>query len=389
MAIEKDDLDLAFDAAVTEVEAGDTGGDAGLDAAILDAGQVNTATESIANDLKIDATGRAHAKDGKFTNKPAAEQATDTGQPAAPVVDPVTPATDAAPATTLQPHTHWTPALKAAFPTLSPEIQKALLDREADMDKGRTEWSSKAEEYNQLQKLFAPYQQRWAMDGMTPASAVNALLSAQAAIERDPIQGFSYLLQRFGRGNEAQVLQTLARNYGLALTQSDNQGAAPTQGQPPAQAAPTAQEIDAQVQKALQAREAEAAQASMRKEVEAVRTNPKNLYFENVKDKVAALAVQAVNKGDKRSYGEIVQAAYDEAIWADPTVRPLLLQAEQKARDEAAKAAAAAKAEAAKKAAVSVTGSPQAPPARAPSTNRNLDAEIDAAINAAYEGARA
>lgn len=388
--MQKDDLDLAFDAAVTEVEATEPD-DKALDAAILGAEQAVDTTQPVADDYKVDATGRVHAKDGKFAPKPgetSAEPAPST-EPAA--AQPVTEAATAA--TSFQPHTHWAPELKAVFADLSPAAQKALLDREADMDKGRTEWAGKAEDYNRINKVIAPHMTSWQREGVTPDVAIGRLLAAQQAIEANPIEGFTYLLQRFGRGNEADVLAQLASQYGLALVEGDNQGTQQHEGYQPAQAAPTAHQIEALVQErvtnALQSREAEAQQANLLKEIEAVRTSPKNLYFENVKVKVAALAQQAWDSGDRRPYREMVQDAYDQAVWADPTTRPLLMQAEQKQRDEAARAAAAAKVEAAKKASVSITGSPQAPPARAQSTNRNLDAEIDAAINAAYAGDRA
>lgn len=339
---------------------------------------------------RIDATGRAHDEKGRFASKPK---------------DETTPSTDVKPAETagkLMPPASWAPEAKAAFLEAPEHVQKAMLKRTEEMETGQKEWATKAEDYNRIQKTIAPHMTAWQREGVSPDVAIGRLLAAQSAIERDPVEGLTYILSRFVRqGDAAATLNAVASRYGYALTQANNQGDAPTNGQPrlPAQADPTAsrdrEQIEALTKWKEKQEQAETTRIrdSLNAEVNAVKTDPKNIYFENVKSAVAALASQMMDAGDTRPAKEIVQDAYDQAVWANPSTRSLQLAAQQKATSEAANKAAADKAAAARNAAASITGSPGvgAPttPARNGSKLANLDQDITADIMAALGSGRA
>lgn len=339
---------------------------------------------------RIDATGRAHDETGKFTTKPKTETAE---APATPVED--APSGDKT-EKPLAPPAHWSPEAKAAFVNAPRAVQQEALKREEEIAGKAKEWQSKAEDYNRLDKVIGPQRDRLAREGRSVDMAINQLFSFENAMQSNPVSGVTELLRVFARGNELQVIDQIARANGYVLTQATNQGQ-PTEGQAPVQADPTVRRLQEQVQQLTQTLTQQQtaaqqhAQNNMRAEIEAVAKDPKNLYYENLKDKIAAIVSIGDHKGDPRPIKERVQEAYDQACWADPKVRDLILADRQRQQQAAAQEAARQKAAAARQASVSITGSPGGPApaaARPPgSTRSNSDYEAD--VRAAFEGSRA
>lgn len=343
-------------------------------------------------DVKVDATGRAHAKDGKFAPKDGKPPAVEVA-----AVDPAAPQVEAPKEGKHKPHSHWSPEMKAHFMDLPEGVQKAWLDREADMDKGRSEWATKAEDFNRINKIIEPMRGRWAMQGLSPDVAIGQLVSAANLLQQNPREGFEHLLKTYAGDRYLHLINDIAMKNGYALTQSDNQGQQPTQGQQPAMADPTVRRLEEQIQHLTQKlssydqREADTVRSTLAAEVNTVRNDPKNLFFENVKDEVAMFAQRAMDSGDKRPAREIVQEAYDRAVWANPTTRSLQMQANEKAKAQADQAARQQQVNTARQASVSVTGSPGqgAPVAKpAPQFKNRLD-DIEADIRAVMESGRA
>lgn len=342
--------------------------------------------------IRVDEAGRARDKTGKFASKDGKPPAV---EPAA--IDAKTETPEAPAGAKHKPHTHWSPEMKATFLELPEAVQKAWLDREADMEKGRQEWGTKAEDFNKLNRVIEPMKGRWAMQGLTPDVAIGQLVSAANLLQNNPREGFEHLLKTYAGANYLHLINEIAMKNGYALARSDNQGQQPTEGQQPAMADPTVRRLEEQLQELKQwkqqyeERETTTVRTNMAAEVDAVRNKPENLFFENVKHDVAVMAKQMLDQGDKRPTREIVQDAYDRAVWANPTTRALQLQADQKARDAAARTAAAKQVETAKKAAVSVTGSPDrgAPAARPATSSKNRLDDIEADVRASLSAGRA
>lgn len=350
---------------------------------------------------RIDATGRAHDEKGKFTAKPKAEG---EGEPKSSETKDAAPAEPKAAAKTdekpLAPPAHWKPQAKADFVNAPRAVQEQILAREEEMENGRKEWSTKAEEYNQLAPVLNQNRDRWAVMGMNPATAVTRLLQAEQAIMNDPVKGITALLTGYHRGQELQIINQMLEGSGYALAKATNQGT-PTEGLQPAQADPTVRRFEETIQQqaqqlrelseklnARETAEQQSSLATMQAEIQAVATDPKNLYYENLKDKIAALVSIGDRTGDKRPIRVRVQEAYDQAAYADPTTRSLILQAEQRTRDEEARKAAAAKAEAARKASGSIHGSPGngTPVVRSGPTGSN---SYEESVRQAYAASRA
>lgn len=249
----------------------------------------------------------------------------------------------------------WAPEAKAQFSTLSPELQKAISKREAEIEYGLQQKAKELKRYEPLEQVLAPKRDLWAAQGIDEVTAVKTLLAAQDLLEKDPVQGLTYL----------------ARSYGVNLAsvagQPSAQPAAGTTGQHQAQPDPVAAELQALKAKleAFEQGQQQQVQSTYQAQIEAFAADPANLYFENVKPKMAAL----LQSGAATDLAD----AYQQAIWADPNIRPLLLQEQVKPKDQAREHVAKAKA-----ASVSVTGSPGASPPMA--SNGTIRDDIRLAI---------
>jgi hypothetical protein len=307
---------------------------------------------------KTDANGRVRGPDGKFAPKTKAEEGAQAAEPAQ--------AASAEPkaATALVPPADWPAEAKAAFMEAPEHVQKAIIARAEELESGRKEVTTKSQEFERLNKVIEPMVGKWAMQGLTPDAAIGQLVSAANLLQQNPRDGFEHLLRTYAGDKMLHVINDIAGKYGYALAQANPEDVQQDDGQQAAYADPQVRRLEEQLRELTQWKqtreqaEQASTQASLLSEVDAVRKDPKNIYFENVKTVVAALATQAVNNGDKRPTKEIVQDCYDRAVWADPTTRTLLQTAQQKADAEAARKAAAAKAAAARQASGSITGSP-------------------------------
>ena len=255
----------------------------------------------------------------------------------------------------IRPPASWSPAAKAKFLALDPDIQQEVLRREKETDKGFRERAEQLKRYEPLENVIAPRRDLWAAQGLDEATAIKTLLAAQDLLEKNPVQGLTYL----------------ARSYGVDLAsvagQSGTQPAAGTTGQPLAQPDPVAAELQAlkaELQSIKNGREQEV-QSTYQAQIDAFASDPANIYFENVRPQMAALISAGVATD--------LPSAYQQAIWADPNIRPLLLQEQATPKDQAREHAAKAKA-----ASVSVTGSPGASPPMA--SNGTIRDDIRLAI---------
>ena len=296
--------------------------------------------ETPQDDAEKASDGRERGPDGKFIAK-APETVQDTpDQPSEAVADPAAKLAIRAPAS-------WSPAAKASFERLPPEVQQAVAKREQEIDHGLRRKSEEVKRYEPLEQLIAPRRALWAAQGMDEASAIKTLLAAQDLLERDPKQG----------------LEFLARSYGVNLNTAQPQGQ-PYQAQPAPDSHPEIAALKQQLQ-VLQSQVQTAQTAPIVSQIDAFQNDPANLYFENVRDDMAVL----LHNGKASDLKE----AYDMACWMRPDIRPFLQTAQAPAAPMQDKAAQA------RRAAVSVTGSP------GQTAIRKSNGSIEDDIRAAFE----
>jgi len=283
--------------------------------------------------------GRVRGPDGKFIAK-APEMVQDTpDQPSEAVADPAVKLAIRAPAS-------WSPAAKATFDKLPPEVQQAVAKREQEIDHGLRRKSEEVKRYEPLEQVLAPRRAQWAAQGMDEVHAVKTLLAAQDLLEKNPMQG----------------LEFLARSYGVNLNTAQPQGQ-PYQAQPARDSHPEIAALKQQLQ-VLQSQVQTAQTAPIVSQIDAFQNDPANLYFENVRDDMAVL----LHNGKASDLKE----AYEMACWMRPDIRPFLQTAQAPAAPMQDKAAQA------RRAAVSVTGSPGQ--SRIPKSNGSIEDDIRAAF---------
>ena len=288
--------------------------------------------------------------DGKFLAK-----GTEVGQDATdkPAEDAPEPAEKLA----IRVPSSWAPEAKAKFESLDPAVQRAIAKREQEIDSGLRKKGEEIKRYEPLEALIAPRRDQWSLQGMDEVKAIQTLFAAQDLLEKDPVRGLTLLAQSYG--------VNLASVAGQPSAQPD----ARTTGQPQAQPDPVASELQILKQElhALKQGREQEVQQTYQSQIEAFASDPANIYFENVKPQMAALL--------KAGVATDLPDAYQQAVWADPTIRPLLLAQQTAPKTDQARAHA----EKARAAGVSVTGSPSA---HAPMTsNGSIADDIRMAIH--------
>lgn len=208
---------------------------------------------------------RPRDEHGRFKPVDKAEEAEEVE--AAPAEEPDKP--------TILPPRSWTAAAKAKFALLDPDIQQEVLRREKEIDDGKAQWDTKAEQFNRLQKLFDPVRDQLTLSGLDEAAYIRALVQADMMLKRNPQQG----------------LMEVARMYGVQLPQ----GAQPANGYQQPAIDPTIQALLQKVgglEQSLQGWQSQAEErerAQINGEIEAFRSDPANIYFDNVRDKMVQL----------------------------------------------------------------------------------------------------
>jgi hypothetical protein len=316
-------------------------------------------------------SAQVRGPDGKFLPKTEAKAA-EGAEAAAPPPEPIPSSAEPAKEGPQTEATRIPPALSAAVKAQWSDLPQAVRDEftrlEDTFQKGKAEWGTKAQRLNRFDELIGPRRERWAMNGLDEFAGIQTLLAAQDVLDREPVQGILHVARSYG-----VTPAHLAQAFGL--TQANGAAPAGAEGGHAPTAAPDinavlqqaltplqqqVQTLQRELQSAHQRTEAEQL-ASAQAEVQAFASDPANLYFDNVRDRVAALIQAGQAKG--------LSDAYQMAIWADSEIRPLLLKAqtdetsrasdaaaaEQKRKDEEA---ARTRAAAAQRAAGSVTGAP-------------------------------
>ena len=261
--------------------------------------------------------------------KPAAETSAADASAAAPAPAPA--------AETVKAPDAWSPAAKAKFAALDPEVQAEIARREAEVHKGFT----KQDEHRNLGKSFAdavnPYLPIIKAEGGNPITAVQDLLQT------------AYTLRTGTPQAKEALLLGVAKQYGIDLNSVFTRLYS---GQPAAQVDPTVQALQQQVQQLQQViqggqqQQESQEQAQLHQTIEGFASDPKNVYFSNVKAEMAALL--------RNGTATDLQGAYDMACWARPDIRVLLLQQQ----DQQKQAATRQRTQQARFAGSSISGSP-------------------------------
>ena len=279
--------------------------------------------------------GRVRDEHGRFvarTEKPAeAAKPAETAKPAE-----VAPAKTEGQEQTQQqgvdlPPSTWTAAAKAEWSKLPAVVKSEFKKREADFQKGITQYKAAAEFGGRLSEVLRPYEAIIRSKGGSPEAVVGNLLAT------------AYALQTGTPQERGAVVMKIVQQYGADISAYTKPAAA--EGQPgidPNALAPVVQQllaphlqkieqVSSQFMSAQQRRELEE-QQTLASQIEAFRNatddkgQPKHVYFENVRKTMAAL----IDSGDATT----LEQAYEMACRAHPEVSQAI-SAQQRQAEEA------------------------------------------------------
>lgn len=206
------------------------------------------------------------------------------------------------PERTILPPKSWTAAAKAKFNLLDPDVQQEVLRREKEIDEGKAQWDSKAQQYNRFEALFEPVKDRLTLAGIDQFAYTQALIHADNLLRQNPQAGF----------------QQLAQLYGFQMPQGQGTG----QPQQAIQTDPALQSLQQQFQQVVQylvGREQQTEQAGRQEiwnEIDAFSKDPTHIYFENVRPKMVKLL--------EAEMATSLDEAYRMACDLDPDVKAVL-----------------------------------------------------------------
>lgn len=257
----------------------------------------------------------------------------------------------------------WTAAEKAEWSKLSPVAQAAVSRRETEIANGGKQWS---EEKRRYEAMIAPVAESARVRGMTAEAGLQTLVAAQRALDTDPVSAIKHI----------------ARSYGvdlatLAGTQAAN--GSPEQVQQP-DIAMLVQRAVAPMLAPIQQRftaEDQARNNATMSLVDKFAASPGHEHYSVLEPLIVDLIPHVQNANPEMSKEQVLQEAYDRALYARPDTRAAVLAAKEAEKEAARLEAAKQRTHAARRASVSVTGAPTGVPAA--EAKDSLRAELEAA----------
>ena len=234
--------------------------------------------------------------------------------------------------------------LKDHWEKAPPELQQAFAQRDADYEKGITQYKTRDAEARAITEQFAPYEWILRNENTTPAQAIAPLLQTAALLRTgtpaQKSQAVAHMIQQF----QIPIDQVSAHLGGTAPVQQDSHYNDLAQ-----QVQQLTQHITQQQYQAQKSNENRALSV-----IQQFASDPANLHFEAVSDRMLQLlqAPQVLGDTSQMSEREKLQLAYDTAVRLDPQLAQTLYAQQQQ------QAQATAQVQRARTAAVSVRGAP-------------------------------
>lgn len=244
----------------------------------------------------------------------------------------------------------WSAEKKALWPSLSPDAQSYIAQREGEAHKRISELGQQVKAFEPFQRVYEPLRQAAARSGATPEQGLERLLAANDFLDRDP----------------AAAIKWLAEAYGVDLS-----GSQPAQE--PGQENGEVRSLKAEIAqlKRFVGETANKVTARERSEAEQTRTALDKLVedFSQGKTDLADIEgdfvahISAIRQAEPGlAHDKVLEKAYEAARWANPSTRTKMLAEQEKQRAEKADAEQKKKAAEAKRlGSLNVKGSAASP----------------------------
>ena len=234
--------------------------------------------------------------------------------------------------------------LKDHWEKAPPELQQAFAQRDADYEKGISQYKQRDAEVRAITEQFAPYEWILRNEGSTPAQAIGPLLQTAALLRTGTPQ------------QKSQAVAQMIQQFQIPL----DQVAAYFGGETPPQQDSHYNQLAQQVQQLTQHITQSQYEAQKQNEnralsvIQQFASDPANAHFEAVQDRMLSLlqAPQVLGDVSHMSEREKLQVAYDTAVRLDPQLAQSLYAQQQQ------NYAAQNQVQKAKQAAVQVRGAP-------------------------------
>lgn len=233
----------------------------------------------------------------------------------------------------------WSAEAKADWAKLTPAVQAAALKREAEINDGGARWS---EEKKTLLSHFEPVREISTRHNVHPGETIKRLAAANEFLERDAPSAIKWLADAYKVDLSA-----------LATGQPAAKPSTPSQPQ----ADPVVAELKSELLSVKQRLEAED-QRQVNGTLEAFAT-AKDATGQALRPHYEAVKVDMGNRillAVKQERAMTLEQAYDEAVWANPTIRAQLIAAQTAPADAVTKERE--RADKARRAAISAHGAP-------------------------------
>lgn len=254
-------------------------------------------------ETRTDAAGRVRGADGKFASTgatadtPAHIAGAAVAQPAQVAA---APANGAAPEGAPQSPQSWKAEAKAHWDALPAEVRQEVQRREREISTGLQRAHQAQEFSNSMMQEFQPYADILRQEGATPQAAMRTLLET------------AYTLRHGSPEHKHALMLSLAQQYGIDLNKQINPELAKAQW-------------EADSLRAANMRNAAGGEQAQMNEVRQVLnefiSQPGHEHYETVKNHMIAL----LNNGQ----AEDLQEAYDQAVWANPQTRKVMMEQTQ------------------------------------------------------------
>lgn len=268
--------------------------------------------------------GDGRRPDGKFAPKakePAVVDEPVSKDLAPPVAEPVVGAKGQKLDITQAPST-WKPAARQEFAKLPETVRAEIHRRETDALNGQSQLLPDAQFGKSVRSVVEPYRMLIESEGGTPERAIGDLLRTAAQLRMGTPQ------------QKVEIFAKVAQQYGVDL-----RAFAPQQpGQPtPVQQQPTADpRLDQLIGQLNQERQqrAQQEQATLEGNVtnwmtaQDAQGQPLRPYLGDVMNEMNALVPQVRQANPSLNNDQVLQQAYETAIWGNPEIRPLLIAAQ-------------------------------------------------------------
>lgn len=275
---------------------------------------VEATPEPIVEEKPVDT--RARDEQGKFAK--VEKEVEKPAEKAPEAINPVVETAPEAPEPPLnrdinRPPSTWKPQVRTEWDKLSPTVKAEIHRREADFQNGHAQLLPDARLGSEIKRAAEPYRMLIESNYGTPEKAMSAFLQTAAALQM---------------GSPSQKLQTLvglSQQFGVDLSalQSGSPQPQPPQGDPRVdQLLMQMRQRDEHAQAAEQ-RQLETLANTWMSEADA-QGNPKRPYIGDVIQEMSMLIPQIKQTSPHLTHAQILESAYDRAVWANPDTRAAL-----------------------------------------------------------------